>query len=124
MRTDKAAFQAILRESEQDMTDLFKWIADVLGRAILAMADDDGKVPESALPELRRRILVVVSGAFLGVGRLPFDERGRALAPYPRILERGMLAEIDLALLRQAAIWKKLDEKQLAEVKRLWQAKH
>ena len=102
------------------MDELFDGLAEELGRSLMAMAGPGGQIPEEALPELKRRVDAAVTRRMLGVGSRPFNDAGQAMAEYPRILQRGMLAEIDLALLRSAAGWRNLDEQMLAEVKRKW----
>lgn len=119
-RSDKAAFRGVLLETEDALDGLFEGLARDIGRSILSMAGPDGKVPEEALPELRRRVDAAVHRRMLGVGGKPFNDAGQGMAEYTRILQRGMLAEIELALLRSAAFWSQLDPGLLAEVKRAW----
>ena len=119
-RSDKSAFRGVLLESEDALDELFDGLAEELGRALMAMAGPGGLVPEQALPELKRRVDAAVTRRMLGVGSRPFNDGGQAMAEYPRILQRGMLAQTDLALLRSAAWWRNLDDQTLAEVKRKW----
>ena len=104
MATDKAAFLAVLRETEAAMDNLFERLGKEIGQLVIDAANSDGLVPETAIQDLQRRAGRLVDAAFVQPGVGPYDEQGRPLAPFPEIVTDGQMTMIDLALDRAAAI--------------------
>lgn len=103
-RSDRAAFLGVLTEAERELQRLMAEIAHDVGDLVLRAAGPDGMVPVERIAELQKAAGQVVDAAFLGAGREPFNERNEPMAAYPRILAKGQLAMIDLALERQARL--------------------
>lgn len=103
--TDKARFQAILRDAETEMDTLFGQLATEIGQIVLNAAGDDGTVPPARLQDVLGQAERAVDRVFLGGGAgKPFGEQNEPLSPFAKLIADGQKAQIEVALERHASI--------------------
>jgi len=104
--TDRARFNRVLNEAEAAMDAMFADMARELGALVMRSAGQDGTVPVEQLIQVQRQARAIVDRYFVQGQSGGFDEEGRPLTPYARIIADGQNAMIDIAFEREAAIYR------------------
>ena len=107
-KSDRAAFLGVVRQTEAELGAVMAKLAHDAGDIVLRAAGPDGTIPIERLEGVQRQARMIVDAAFIGPVGQPFGEGNEGMAPYPRIIETGQRAMLELALERTGRI---LDER-------------